>query len=72
MLFKKLLKRQESVPVKGGEGSAVSENLASNPADNTLPERRRFPRPMPIPEVIEHDWDVWVNLTKDKTSKKSE
>ncbi|MBT3067649.1 hypothetical protein [Rhodoferax sp. U11-2br] len=72
MLFKKLLKRQEPVPVKVGTGSAVSENLARKSADHVLHERRRFPRPMPIPEVIEHDWDVWVNLTKDRTSKKSD
>ncbi|WP_143541541.1 hypothetical protein [Rhodoferax fermentans] len=71
-MFKKLLKRQGQVPVKVDTGSAVSKNLASNPADTALPERRRFPRPMPIPEVIEHDWDVWVNLTEDKTSKKSD
>jgi len=72
MLFKKLLKRQESLPVKLDQGPAVCESSANHPADNTLPERRRFPRPMPIPEVIEHDWDVWEDLTKDKTVKKSD
>ena len=72
MLFKKLIKRQEPVSVKVGTGPAVSENQVRKSADNTLPERRRFPRPMPVPEVIEHDWDVWVNLTKDKTGKKSD
>jgi hypothetical protein len=74
MLFKKFLKRQEPVPVKGGKGSAVPDtpenNPADNPTDNTIPERRHFPRPMPLPDVVEHDWAVWVDVTKQKPSDK--
>lgn len=70
MLFKKFLKRQEPVPVKGGKGSAVPDTPANNPVDNTMPERRRFPRPMPLPDVVEHDWAVWVDVTKQKSSDK--
>jgi hypothetical protein len=72
MLFKKFLKRQELAPVKEGKGSAVSETPRNDPADNTMPERRRFPRPMPLPDVIEHDWAEWVDVTKQKPSDKSD
>jgi hypothetical protein len=70
MLFKKFLKRQDPVPVKGGKGSTVPETPTNPSADNTMPERRCFPRPMPLPDVVEHDWAVWVDVTKQKSSDK--
>jgi len=70
MLFKKLLKRQEPIQVKVDQGSTATNAQTKKAAENTTHERRRFSRPLPLPEVVEHDWSVWTDLTQEKTKQK--
>jgi hypothetical protein len=70
MLFKKLLKRQAPVPVKASQGSDALGVKTMKSADKVMSERRRFPRPLPLPEVVEHDWAVWVDVTQNTTPQK--
>ena len=70
MLFKKLLKRQEPIPVKVDQGSAATDAQTEKMAENTTHERRRFSRPLPLPDVVENDWSVWMDHTQEKTTQK--
>ena len=70
MLFKKLLKRQAPVPIKASKESDAHGVKTVSPADDAMPERRRFPRPLPLPEVVEHDWAVWVDVTQNTPPQK--
>jgi hypothetical protein len=69
-MLNKFLKRQKQPPSSAAPVSPAGSPGASRPASSaTFVERRRFPRPLPLPEVIEHDWDVWVNETQGKNPK---
>ena len=70
MLFKKLLKRQEPALAKSAKAPATRAAKPASEAVISLPERRNFPRAMPVPEVQEQDWAAWEDVTQEKTGDK--
>ena len=59
-------------------GPVVPTVLAATPgrdeAPVTMKERRRVPRPLPVPDVVEGnggetDWGLWTELSQDQTAK---
>jgi hypothetical protein len=60
--------KASSAPAKVVRPAKPAEQPES-PSEATLPERRRFTRPLPTPEVHEGDgcnadWNLWVELSK--------
>lgn len=56
-----------TVKATASDAGAAQPQAQINPID--LVERRRFRRPLPLPEVLEgdgsqDDWDTWVRLTE--------
>jgi len=69
-MFNKFVNRQKQLPTNAEPVAQAGVQSKTRPvASAVLAERRRFPRPLPLPEVVEHDWDVWVNETQANTPK---
>ncbi|APW46855.1 hypothetical protein [Rhodoferax antarcticus] len=67
MLIRKLFKRPEPVPTPAAK-AVVAQSKPANTHEQGYKERRSFPRPLPVPEVLEQDWKTWVDVTRDQKS----
>ena len=70
-MFKSFLKRSTVAP------ASTAPLKPDQPAGDLaveIKERRRIPRPLPIPEVHEGngsdtEWDLWLELTQEQSKK---
>lgn len=71
-MIKKLFEQPASaVPVNAAAPDAKAPQPETKIIPTDLLERRRFLRPLPLPEVREgdgsqDDWDTWVKLTQEQ------
>ena len=64
MLFNKFLKPSEPVQAKVANVAATRADHSAQSRAAALRERRRFPRTLPVPEVLELDWATWDDVTE--------
>jgi len=72
MLIRKLFKRSKPVLAPAAKGAVAPHTEPANPLEQGFKERRSFPRPLPVAEVMEQDWNTWVNVTQEQRSSRSE
>lgn len=68
MLIRKLFKRPKAVPFLATKAAVVPQLKPESVQEHIYNERRKFPRPLPVPEVLEKDWNTWVEVTQEKKS----